>query len=293
MYNGSSPSVAYAGSSSGGGTRPSPALSFNTAADFPSPLGSGLSYYLTLFDFNVDMALYAAKNDSNTEINSTPVVMTQDNKEATIKSTSQIYVYKGKRYVGDVNGSPIYEDDVERQDVGLTLTVTPRINANGFVVMTIEQSVENVSGQQVVNGSDWPIITRREVGADIAIQNGETIVLGGLVQTEKNTVTKQVPFLGSIPILGWLFKTRSESTTRNEMVIFLTPYVLDTPDALTREAVRRRNSLSATGWDKSGWSNSKLISKADAEDPAEEEKEEDYHNYNKIKQGCKTLPTLK
>ncbi len=274
-YNGGEPAMAYAGSSGSGLSRPVPALSFNTAGDFPNPISTGLSYYLTFFDFNVDMAIRAAKNDSNTEIYSTPVIMTQDNKEATLKATRQVYVYKGKRYMGDANGSPIYEDDVERQDVGLVLTVTPRINEKGFVVMTVAQSVENVSGVQVVNGSDWPIITKRELSADIAVQSGETIAMGGLVLNQTTETTKKVPFLGSIPLLGWLFKSYGEEDSRNEVVVFLTPYVLNTPEALRSEAIKRRDAVSMSEMDDAGWSGSNVVGMRDELDKDAEKKGED------------------
>lgn len=257
-YDGSEPLLSYAGSSGGEGTRPSPGLSFNSSGDFPASLGSGLNYYLTFFNLNVDMLISAATSDSDTQIHSTPVVMTQDNKEAEIKATRQIYVYKGKKYAGDAAGNPVYEDDVERQDVGITLTVTPRISPSGFVVMNIKQSIENISGQQIINESEWPVITKREFGADIAVQSGETIVLGGLVLNSKSKTSKGVPFLSKIPLLGWLFKSESYSTTRDEVVVFLTPYVMNSPEEIRAEAIRRGLSLNATGWTEDDWSNSSI-----------------------------------
>ena len=255
------PKVAWAGGGGGGGLSVLDPLTLTSPALFPkgdSGQLAGLSYYLTLFDLNMDVVLRAVATDSRTRILSSPVILTTDNKVASIDVATDRYFFKGKKYVGGSGEAALYEDDVERQKVGIKLMVTPRINEKKFVVMEIEQNIENVSGTQTIEGNDWPIVTSRKLEADIAVRSGETIVLGGLVVNEDSRSKSKVPILGDIPILGLPFRSSSKGKVRNEVIVFITPYVMDTPEEIMRDAVRRQDAMALEDMWQRGWSDSRL-----------------------------------
>lgn len=261
-YDGGQARAAFATRGGGGTMRPLDPLTRTTAQSFGGE-ASGLSHYLTIFGLNMDLVLKATSSDSRARILSSPVILTQDNKQATIEATTRQYFLKGTRYIATGTGQYETVDDVEQRDIGITLQVTPRINARGFVVMNVEQTIENVIGTQRINEGDWPIVSSRRVGADIAVSSGETVVLGGLVLNNQRSVRGGVPVLSRIPLLGSLFRSSRVEDSRSEVVVFLTPYVLDSPSELTAEARRRKDAISAGDMWRAGWSDSKLADRPD------------------------------
>jgi general secretion pathway protein D len=259
--------AAFAGTGGGGTLSPANALSFTDAGSIAA--SAGLTYYVTLFDLNLDMVLQAVASDSRTRILSSPVVLTTDNKAATIDVSTSRYFFKGKKYAGDADGNPIYEDDVERQKVGIVLNVTPRINEKKHVVMEIEQTIENVSGEQQINEAKWPIVTTRKINATVAVRSGDTIVLGGLVQNSETKTRSKIPLLGDIPLLGIPFRYDSRDEARDEVIVLLTPYVLDNPQEIATDARRRLRNTGVHGMWQPGWSASRLAgSEVDSEPEA-------------------------
>ncbi|MDD5707664.1 MAG: type II secretion system secretin GspD [Kiritimatiellae bacterium] len=257
------PVVGFAGQGGGGGAVPAGGLGYTEAGSFGTKAIGGLAYYLTFFDLNVDMVLQAVATDSRSRTLASPAILTQDNKEASIEATTEKYFYKGKRYWGENNNN--VEDDVQMKSVGLTVKVTPRINEKGFVVMKIEEKIESADEVQKINENEWPIVSSRKLNADIAVQSGQTIMLGGLVQNAKTISHTKIPLLGDIPVLGRLFRSDSDVVKRTEVLVFLTPYVLDTPEALRDDAVRRKASSDMGDIWKHGWSDSDLASPPDPE----------------------------
>ena len=233
---------------------------------------AGLEYLATIKGLNLDVIVNAAKSDNGAKVLSSPVLLTVDNKEATIEATELKYMYKGMRYMGysSSTGGGSYEPDIEQRDVGLTVKVTPRINPTGNVVLTVEETFEDVLGSQTINGQDWPTVTSRKLSADVSVGNGETVVLGGLVKTAKSNSESGIPILKDIPYIGkYLFGMTKSSDTRSELLVFLTPYVIKTSEDMAREARRRKDFIDATDiWTK-GWSDSKLADPV----PASEMKE--------------------
>ena len=256
------PVTAWAGSGGGGANAVVDPTSLTAAGAFPAgtsgAAAAGLSYYLTLFDINVDMVLRAVATDSRARLLSSPVIVTTDNKDASIDVSTERYFFKGKRYAGTggVGNSAVYEDDVERKSVGINLAVTPRINEKKFVVMEIVQKIEDVTGTQKINDEEWPIVSSRTLEADVSVRSGDTIVLGGLIQNRELTSRSKIPILGDIPILGIPFRADSKEGGRTELIVFITPYVLDTPEDVIEDTVRRQESMHMDGMWKRGWSNS-------------------------------------
>jgi len=246
----------------GGGSRPAGAGLANVrdqllTDSFGSDIGAGgLSYYLTFFNLNVDAVIRLAATSRDARILSTPVILTTDNTEA------KIIVGESRPIVTSTSSSTVGDRTVssyQYRDIGINLTVTPRINPQRFVVMEISQSADNVGGDVEIDGNRVPIITRREMQASIAVRSRSTIVLGGLVSTDQSSRTTKVPLLGDIPILGRLFRSDSTEDARTELLVLITPYVLMTPDEARSESARLHNSShsSRTQWHE-GWSGSEF-----------------------------------
>jgi len=241
----------------GGGGEGSPRNTVDLLSVDDLSLGSGLTYYFTHFGLSLDVVLRMAASDNRTRILSSPVIVTHDNTEAKISSSEERYFYKGKKWTGS-SDSGTYEDDVERRKVGLHLTVTPHINEKKFVLMDINQEVEQLAGTQSIGDNDWPIVNVREMSASVAVQNRETIVLGGLIKNSESEIEKGIPILSRIPLLGWLFGYKSKDDARSEIIVFITPYVLDTPEEMYEESARRKGSVDIEGMWPKEWSDSKM-----------------------------------
>ncbi|NLF21881.1 MAG: hypothetical protein GX590_01855, partial [Lentisphaerae bacterium] len=254
--------TAFAGRGGGGSGTPVDTLTLQTPASL-SGAAKGITYYATFFGLNVDAVLHADATDSRTRTLASPVLLTLDNKEATIEATQDQYFFKGKKYAGSNNDGVYYEDDVEIKSVGITVKVTPRINEKGFVVMKIDEKIQNIAGTQRVNDGDWPIVASRNLAAEIAVQSGQTIVLGGLVQNSKLKSRSKIPILGDIPFLGRLFRADNEEDTRSEVMVFLTPYVMDSQAELDEYARRRKAAGDAGEMWTQGFSSSALADPPD------------------------------
>lgn len=223
---------------------------------------SGITYLSTFKNLNLDMVIQASKEDGRTKIMTSPILLTQDNKEAEIKATELRYLYKGKRYVGYNTGTTSggYEDDIEQRDVGLTVKITPRINPDGMVVLIVEEKFEQImESGQTINGVVWPTVQTRELKSELSVVNGQTIVLGGLVQTETSNSSTGIPILKDIPWVGqYLFGSTKKSEHRKELLVFLTPHVFKNSTEAQDEARRRKDYLNAPGVWTEGWSISPL-----------------------------------
>lgn len=256
----------FAGAGGGGKGTPINATTINSSAGIGG--AGGLTYYFTQFGLNIDAVIKMSQSDNRSKIIASPVILTTDNKEAKIDVSEERYFYKGVSYTGySVSGTQQQAvPNVESRKVGLTLTVTPRINAKKFVVMEIAQKIENINGTQTIDSgaaggaNEWPIVASREMNASVSVRSGETIILGGLVENNNTENKNGIPFLNKIPFLGFLFGSASDTGKRSEIVVFITPYVLDSPEEIETESARRKAALSAesTGMWEKGWSDSNL-----------------------------------
>jgi hypothetical protein len=152
---------------------------------------------------------------------------------------------------------------VVTKKVGTKLTVTPHINQKKYVLMDVKQSLEGADETQPVRSaggvSDWPIVDASEFTASIAVRSGETIVLGGLVKTTKIDNESKIPILGDIPLLGALFRYKWEKEQSEDVVVFLTPYVLNTPEDIEDETVRRKDAVGPDEMWPRPWSASRIV----------------------------------
>ena len=229
-----------------------------------NPIGGGLNYFLKSDKLNIASVIQAAKSDSRTKVLASPILMTLDNKEATIEATDMIYLFSGYQYSGSTySGTQVR--NYEKRDIGLTVKVTPHINKNGTVMLKIEEKFETQGADQNVpnesGGTDpYATVTTRKMQSEVTVENQQTIMMGGL--TKKSNVQSEsgIPLLKDIPWIGrWLFGSVSIKEARSELLVFITPYVLDDAAASQAEALRRKKSLSdPRPWDDNGWSLSPL-----------------------------------
>lgn len=234
---------------------------------------SGLGYFFTIFDLNINAVLEASAGDSRTRVVSTPALLTTDNTEAKLSSTEKIYVFEGTTYYGGnyggtTTGTSNYGNNSARyrqEDIGLELTVKPHINENHVVMMEISQKISQPGDQSGTtdNLAGQVISKDRTIEASIAVRSGQTIVLGGQVRDSSSRSRTKIPLLGDIPLLGRLFNSDSRNKGRTETIVFITPYVLDSPEQVAEETRRRRDALNIEGMWKQGWSGSEMAEPPD------------------------------
>ena len=258
-----SPVISYAG---GGGGASFIGEARNAAEATGEQLRTGgLGYFFTMFDLNIDAVIKASSTDSRTKIVSTPALLTTDNTTAELTSTDKIYVFEGTTYYNGTGNNNNSSARYRQEDVGLKLIVTPHINENSIVMMEIEQEISSpgAEGGDTDNLAGQIISSARKIKAEIAVKSGQTIGLGGQVRENASRSRTKIPLLGDIPLLGRLFNSTSQSKGRTETIVFITPYVLDTPEQVVAETIRRRDSLSIKGMWKRGWSGSDLAEGAE------------------------------
>jgi general secretion pathway protein D len=173
----------------------------------------------------------ALQATGNTNIIATPSVVTLDNEEAEIKVAKEIPIVTGSytnQGIGNATGQVNPFQTINREEVGVILKITPQINDGGSVVLKISQEVSNVaaSAEQVLAASQGLITNKREITTNVLAEDGGIIVLGGLLSDEMREEKAQVPFLGSIPLLGELFKTRGVNKVKTNLVFFVRPRIL-------------------------------------------------------------------
>jgi general secretion pathway protein D len=135
-------------------------------------------------------------------------------------------------------------------DTGVPLKVKPRVNANGVVIMEIEQKVDNVSSSDSGSKIDSPTILQRHITSSVAIVNGESVVLGGLMDETHTDSNTGIPLLKDIPYLGWLFGSRSKDITKQELIVIITPRVIENKFDARKLTDEFKRKLSGIFYDK-------------------------------------------
>jgi general secretion pathway protein D len=216
---------------------------FAAAADPTTLANSGgltvayLGRSVTLPDGSVVRSLgalaRALEEGSMANILSTPNLITLDNAEAKIIVGQNVPFITGSfaQATGtSTTGSPVNPfQTIERKDVGLTLKIKPQISEGGSIKLDLFQEVSSISPTSVSGASDL-ITNKRAIETKVAIDDGDTIVLGGLIEDTQNQSEQAVPILGRIPLLGALFRYRSTQTRKTNLMVFLRPVVIRTPD---------------------------------------------------------------
>jgi general secretion pathway protein D len=187
----------------------------------------------------------ALQSQTNTNIISTPNLITLDNEEAKIIVGSNVPFITGQfTNTGTATSSPF--QTVERKDVGITLRIKPQIGENGVVRMTLFQESSSLS-DKVAPGTTTagPTTNKRSIESTIVVDDGQIIVLGGLIEDRFSDTVNKVPLLGDIPLLGHLFRSQSRTKTRTNLMVFLRPTVLRDAPASNKLSMDRYDLIRA------------------------------------------------
>jgi general secretion pathway protein D len=206
------PSIIPGGGSLGGGTALLPGFNMFTFA---------ASEFIA--------ALNALAFDNRVNVLSNPSIMTSENKKAVINVSTSVPIITSQQVpvgTGGTTGFSITQT-VEYKDVGIILTVTPRIGEHGTVALEVKQEVNDVLG--VGSGSvSSPSFSKREAETSVVLLNNQTLVLGGLIQSKRTFTRNGIPFLSRIPVLGYLFGSTEEKIDKTELLLLITPRVIGT-----------------------------------------------------------------
>jgi len=172
-------------------------------------------------NIDVDATLSALAATGKVRILSRPLVQAQNNQEARILVGSQRPFVAVQRSLP--TSEVAFDQVVQYRDVGTSLTILPTINDDGYVNLAVTQEVSSATNETQF---DAPVISTREATTQILARNGQTVVVGGLVDRQRDRVRSGIPFLKDIPILGYLFGTTREFDANSELFLFLTPYIV-------------------------------------------------------------------
>lgn len=182
----------------------------------------GFSYFLKAAD--IKLALNALSSVTNVRVLSAPSLMVLDNRTAKLQVGDQVPIVTQSSQSTDAPGAPVI-NSIELKDTGVILSVTPRVNDSGRVILEIEQEVSSVV-KTTTSGINSPTIQQRKVKTSVAISDGEALALGGLIQERTEDGKSKVPVLGDIPLLGNAFRSKTNDMGRTELLIFIRPRVI-------------------------------------------------------------------
>jgi general secretion pathway protein D len=182
-------------------------------------IGAGIQIGDILFP-NIGAVLQAYQKDSDVSILSTPQLLTLNNEDAEINVGKNVpYITRSDT---SATATQVFGQSYEYKDVGIALKITPNINEDQFVRLKIDQQVTKLTGEQ----TSTPTTLKRTAKTTVVIKDNETVVIGGLIDDSTSIDTQQVPCLGDIPLLGWLFKTRGSGREKSNLFIFITPHIV-------------------------------------------------------------------
>ena len=241
----------------------------NALGDATNVLGKAFSFIFDSDELGLQGIFQASKTDSHSKYIASPIVMTLDNKEAIIEATTKQQFLTGWQAVSSsYAGSGLPSPNYSAEDIGIKIKATPKINPNGTVMLTVEEEYSQVSGKQTMltpvgqsyKETSVDVPSTRKMSSDVILENNQTVVFGGLTQKFTMESESGIPFLKDIPFIGkWLFGSVEQTESRTELLVFMTPYVLDDAQAAQAEAIRRKKAMSDPHpWEDNAWSLSEL-----------------------------------
>ena len=212
-------------------------------ANFPSItpadliLKSGSRFFVLHKD--LDAIITLLDTTSRVEVLSTPRIMVRHEQTASIQVGQEepIITQTLQQPSPNTPNQFVTSNTIQYKDIGVILTVTPRIGENDMITLDIKQEVTAVIPPASPN-IDSPAFSARKASTSLVVENGRTIVLGGIIERRKENVVRRVPVISRIPVLGNLFKSQSNRVVRTELLLILTPYIVSSPeeaDRITRE----------------------------------------------------------
>lgn len=199
--------------------------------------GAGITEGGTLFG----VILNAVDQDVGSNVLSTPSIMTMDNEAASIIVGQEIPITTGE-VLGSANTNPFRQ--IERQDVGIQLEVRPQINDGDTIKLFIRQEVSSVFGP-VSDGFSELVTNKREIETTVMVDDGEVIVLGGLIEDDRQSTVDKVPLLGDVPVIGRAFRSEGRSNQKTNLMVFIRPTILRDVDDIRSVTGEKFNYMRA------------------------------------------------
>ena len=241
--------------------RDEPLVEIGTATigtDFSDQTG-GLTYNLLDFDrFNLDVLVRALREDTNSNILSTPTILTLDNESAEIVVGQEVPFVTGSfttntgttttttntttPNTSTTSGITNPFQTIERKDVGIKLSITPQINDGDTIQLEVAQEISSVSRTTVAGAADL-ITDQRSIEAVVQVDDGQVVVLGGLIRDDIVDTFEWVPILGKIPVVGTLFRRKSKTAVKRNLMVFLKPRIIRSPEELTKFSRERYQQM--------------------------------------------------
>jgi general secretion pathway protein D len=229
-----------------------------SAADVAKGLAGGPGFIANVVatgsDDVIRAVIRASATDNSTNIISAPHILTSDNEEAEILVGDNIPIITNRvQSAGGIVTDPDQQSNlatsvnVERQDIGVTLRVTPQITEGDSLRLQIFQEITQINPALQRGVGDvnqvGPALSNRRIENVVVAQDGSTIVIGGLVSDDYSDNVSKIPGLGNIPVLGWLFKTTSTNLAKRNLLVFLTPHIIRTATDLEKASIGKREEF--------------------------------------------------
>jgi len=187
----------------------------------------GFSYSVIDGVGDIRLVVNALESKTNVKVISSPSIMVLDNKTASINIGDEIPV-PTRQSTSNLDPSAPTVNEIQYRNTGVLLEISPRINAGGLVTLEVKQEVSDAITTET-SGLDAPTIQQRTIESTVAIQNGQSVILGGLIRDKQEDSKSGVPILSHIPVVGNLFSQTSNSDRRTELLVVLTPHVISNP----------------------------------------------------------------
>lgn len=185
----------------------------------------GFTYSLVSNNLNVFGLLNALATDTDFSVLASPQVMVLNNETATVNVGDQVPIATSESISDDTSVNEVRT--VQYKDTGVILSVTPRINHNGIILLDIEQEVSEASGTGIET-----TISNRKIKTKLAVKDGQAILMGGMIKKTDNATENGIPYLKDVPVLGWFFKHKTKTVIKTELLVMITPYVVASEDVL-------------------------------------------------------------
>jgi len=210
---------------------------FGLASQGTTPIPPGAGFY-QLMGTDYEVTLRAIAAAGKTEVLSRPSILARNNQQATIIIGQEIPFITDSR-ITDA-GQTI--NTIQYDDIGIILRVTPFITSDGLVEMIVSPEISNLTDETVpvANGVSAPVIAKRSADTVVVTPNGQTIIIGGLMGKDRTEAVSKIPILGDIPLLGILFRRKVKDESKTELLIFLTPYIVNRPSQLMAMTEKER-----------------------------------------------------
>lgn len=196
----------------------------NLNIDPTKPTGTGFTFVGTDTTGQVRAVVTALATDSKAKLLASPHILVSDNREAKIQVGQQVPITTSETYA-QAGVAP--QRIVQYKDIGIILKVKPRVNEGGLVALEVGQEVSTFQTIPLGNvGETQIIINKTEAATNLVVQDGQTIIIGGLIREDTTKSRTGVPWLSKLPLLGWLFGNTEDNKTRAELIILLTPHVM-------------------------------------------------------------------